>query len=122
MYTAARLFSRRWIPVLAIVAFACSTGRTPRNGDEGPKRTTIEVQNQGFNDMTVYVLVNNARTRLGIAPGNKTTVLTIPENLIMGTSLMRFVCQPLADNRTPVTEEVEVSPGDELVMIVNPGP
>jgi hypothetical protein len=119
--TLSRVITRRWILPIALVTVACSTGRVPSGEDDSPKRTTIEIQNQEFNDMTVYVLVNSQRTRLGIAPGNKTTVLTIPAYLILGTSVMRFVCEPLAGNTTPVTEQIDVSPGDQLVMIVNPG-
>jgi hypothetical protein len=117
----ARTIGRRWILALAIVSLACSTGRGPRKGDDGPLRTTIDVQNQGFNDMTVYVLREGVRTRLGIAPGNKTTVFTIPDYLLGGTTFLRFVADPIGGNRTPVTEEVDVNPGDELVMIINPG-
>lgn len=111
----------RYLPLaLALGSLACSTGRAARADDE-PVRTTIEVQNQGFNDMTVYALREGARTRLGIAPGNATTVLTIPPSLLSGTTFLRFVADPIGGNRTPVTEEVDVSPGDQLVMIINPG-
>jgi hypothetical protein len=107
--------------VLAITSIGCRTGNASRKTNEGRVRTTIDVQNQDFNDMTVYVIVNGARTRLGIAPGSKTTVLTIPEYLLTGTSFVRFVCDPIGGNRTPVTEEVDVTPGDQLVMVINPG-
>jgi hypothetical protein len=106
---------------LAITSMGCRTGNASRKTGDVPVQTTIDVQNQDFNDMTVYVIVNGARTRLGIAPGNKTTVLTIPEYLITGTSFVRFVCDPIGGNRTPVTEEVDVTPGDQLVMVINPG-
>lgn len=106
---------------LAITSLGCHAGGPPRNADDAPKRTTIDVQNQGFNDMTVYVIAGGARTRLGIAPGNKTTTLTIPAYLVSTTTFLRFVCDPIGGNRTPVTEEIDVSPGDQLVMIVNPG-
>jgi hypothetical protein len=116
-----RMLGARLILALALISLGCSTGRARRTGIEEPKRTTIEVQNQGFNDMTVYAIINGSRTRLGTAPGNKSTVLTVPEYLINGTTFMRFVADPIGGNRTPVTEEIDVSPGDELVMIINPG-
>jgi hypothetical protein len=112
--------ARRLVLALALGALACSTGRASR-GDDEPVKTTIDVQNQGFNDMTVYALREGVRTRLGIAPGNTTTVLTIPPALLSGTTFLRFVADPIGGNRTPVTEEVDVSPGDQLVMIINPG-
>ena len=61
------------------------------------------------------------RSRIGIAPGNKITTLTIPGYLIIGTSYLRFIASPLAGNRSPVSEEINVSPGDQLVMIINQG-
>jgi hypothetical protein len=128
MQAAARLAGRSpgtivrcLILALAITSLGCRTGSAAHTIDDGPARTTIDVQNEGFNDMTVYVLVNGSRTRLGIAPGNKTTELTIPGYLLAGTTFMRFVCDPIGGNRTPVTEEVDVSPGDQLVMIIHPG-
>jgi hypothetical protein len=98
----------------------CRTSGTPAKADSGPATTTIDVQNNDFNDMTVYVVVNGQRTRLGIAPGLKTTVLTIPRYLVSGTSTLRFVGDPIGGNRTPVSEEIDVSPGDQLVMVINP--
>jgi hypothetical protein len=106
---------------LAIGILGCHASGSPRNGADAPQPTTIDVQNEGFNDMDVYVVVSGARTRLGFAPGNKTTTLTIPAYIVSTTTYLRFVCDPIGGNRTPVTEEIDVSPGDQLVMIVNPG-
>jgi hypothetical protein len=103
------------------LTLGCRTGGGAAGGGEARATTTIDIQNQDFNDMTVYVLVNGQRTRLGIAPGLKTTVLTIPPYLLSGASTLRFVCDPIGGNRTPVSEEIGVSPGDQLVMVVNPG-
>ena len=106
---------------LAMALPGCHAPGPPRNEDEAPKVTTIDVQNQGFNDMTIYAIVGGARTRLGIAPGNRTTTLTIPAYLVSVTTFLRFVADPIGGNRTPVTEEMDVSPGDQIVMIINPG-
>jgi hypothetical protein len=103
------------------VAAGCRSGGASAQSEGRPTTTTIDIQNEDFNDMTVYVLVNGQRTRLGIAYGNKTTVLTIAPYLINGTSYLRFVANPLAGNRTPVSEEIDVSTGDQLVMVINPG-
>jgi hypothetical protein len=113
--------ARGLVLALAIASLGCRTGHAARNADDESVRTTIEVQNEDFNDMTVYVLVNGSRTRLGIAPGNKNTVLTIPAYLLNGVPLMRFVANPIGGNRTPVSEEVDVNPGDQLEMVIRPG-
>jgi hypothetical protein len=106
---------------LAVLLSACRSNRVPRNGDERSMRTTISVENQDFYDMTVYAVVNSQRNRLGVAPGNHTTELTIPSYLINGVAQLRFVCDPIGGGRTPVTEEINVNPGDQLVMIITPG-
>lgn len=116
--------SLRRIGMCVLLALAstlgCRTGGAPSNADSGPATTTIDVQNNDFNDMRVYVVVNGQRTRLGIAPGLKTTVLTIPPYLISAGSTLRFVGDPIGGHRTPVSEEIVVSPGDQLVMVINP--
>jgi hypothetical protein len=119
--------SARWITAfclclgIASIAASCRTGGARKASGEADRVTTIEVDNQGFNDMTIYVINGGARTRLGIAPGNRKTTLTIPGYLVSTTTFMRFFADPIGGNRTPVTEEIDVSPGDQLVMIINPG-
>lgn len=106
---------------VAALLFACHRNAVPRPGDDRPARTTITVENQDFYDMTVYAVVNGQRNRLGIAPGNHTTELTVPGYLVNGVAQLRFVCDPIGGGRTPVSEEITVNPGDQLVMIINPG-
>lgn len=106
---------------IACIAASCRTGGARHSSGDANLVTTIEVDNQGFNDMTVYVVNGGARTRLGTASGNRKTVLTIPAYLVSVTTFMRFLADPIGGNRMPVTEEIDVSPGDQLVMIINPG-
>ena len=61
---------RRFIPCLVLaLALGCRSGGASPSSEGANTTTTIDIENQDFNDMTVYVLVNGARTRLGIAPG-----------------------------------------------------
>lgn len=114
---------RGWWFALALVALlsACHRNAVPREGDDGPATTTISVENHDFYDMTVYAVANGQRVRLGIAPGNRTTELTVPGYLVNGVAQLRFLCDPIGGGRTPVSEQINVSPGDQLVMIINPG-
>ena len=117
-----RNFGRFALPLLASLALiaGCATSGAPKSANPDAA-TTIDIQNQDFNDMTIYALVNGQRIRIGIAPGNKTTVLTIPRYLINGTSYLRFLADPIGGHRSPVSEEIDVSSGDQLVMVINPG-
>lgn len=112
---------RQLIPCLLLaLSLGCRSGGASPKAEDANATTTIDIENHDFNDMTVYVLVNGARTRLGIAPGLKTTVLTIPRYLINGTTYLRFFADPIGGTRTPVSEEIDVSTGDALVMVINP--
>jgi hypothetical protein len=105
---------------LAATFSACRTAS--RAIDNDPRaETTVSVENQNFFDMTVYVLQNGRRIRLGIAPGHSTTVLTLPDYLVMAGSELQFLCDPIGTTRTPVSERITVFPGDQLVLIVNTG-
>ncbi len=110
----------RWLrlfPLLLVVA--CSTGGAGEEApapDRGP--ATLRVENHNFLDMTVYV-VNGGRQRLGVAPGNETTSLTIPDRLIRGGAApLRFLCDPTGGEGLPVTEDIVVQPGDTVEMVI----
>jgi hypothetical protein len=102
---------------------ACASRQQPeQEGDVDPQtvRTTVRVQNQAFNDMTIYVLRGAERVRLGIATGNATTTLEIPRNIITGVTGLRFLADPIGGTRTPVSEEITVSPGDQVTLTIPP--
>lgn len=109
---------------VAVVPTACTHNRkpdpnAPAEPEVGP--TTVRVQNQGFADVTVYVYRGGARVRLGIVTGNSTAVLTIPKTMVQPATQLRFIAAPIAGQRQPISEEITVSPGDEVGLIIPPG-
>jgi hypothetical protein len=82
------------------------------------QRTVLKVDNQAFLDMTIYVLNGPQRVRLGIAGGKSVTSLTIPSYLIHGIAPLRFLADPIGGNRTPVSDEIVVQPGDEVTLTI----
>jgi len=101
----------------ALVLTACGGARSPASDQP---QTTLRVENQGFLDMTIYLLVGSQRVRLGIATGNSTTVMRIPSQYVFGATSLRFLADPIGGNRTPVSESITVSPGDEVGLIIPP--
>lgn len=98
---------------------ACARGG--RSAAVAPEaRTTVRVRNQGFLDMNVYVIRGGARYRLGTATGNSTSVFTIPASIVQPLTPLRFLADPIGGNRTPVSEEITVSPGDEVGLLIPP--
>jgi predicted small lipoprotein YifL len=107
------------LAVLSLLMVVASCGTQRRGGPAVPQeRTTVRVQNQNFLDMTIYVLRNSQRVRLGTVGGVSTQVLTIPSNLIFGATPLRFQADPVGATRTPTSFEITVSPGDQVQLII----
>lgn len=107
--------------VLCLSVFACSH-RTKQSSQGGPPpKTTVTVDNQSFLDMTVYVLSGGQRIRLGQATGSAKSKFTIPAYLIgYGIQPLRFVADPIGGSRLPVSEEINVQAGDEVILTIPP--
>lgn len=85
---------------------------------EAPQRTTLEVDNRGFADMTVYVIDGGQRVRLGVAPGNAKTELAMPAHLVTSSRSLRFLADPIGSSRQAVSQEIYVQPGDRVVLMI----
>lgn len=103
------------------MASACSTNKNPDETAEPVPPTVLRVENQAFLDMNVYVYRSTQRIRLGTATGNSVTRLTIPANLIFGATPLRFQADPIGGNRSPISSEITVTPGDEVILTIPPG-
>jgi hypothetical protein len=104
---------------LLILSSACGGSRSstqpPRQEDA---KTFLIVDNRGPVDMTVYVLRGAQRYRLGICPGTSTRRFQIPGSLVFGATPLRFLADPIGSNRTPVSNEIPVRPGDEVRLLI----
>ena len=105
------------IAVLALGTASCS-GRSVQDTAEPTGQTTLVVENHSTLQVTVYVLRNSQRVRLGIASGLTTTRLRIPDNILFGPTPLRFELDPLASRQTPMTEEITVVPGETVTLRV----
>ncbi len=91
-----------------------------RNAAAPQEATTLRVRNQSFLDHNIYLLTGGARSRLGTVTGNSTAVLRIPASFVQPGALLRFVADPIGSNVTPVSDQIAVSPGDEVQLIIPP--
>jgi len=92
-----------------------------KNAPEPIARTTVKVVNQGFLDRNIYVMRGSERVRLGTVSGNSTQVLTIPSSIVQSLMSLRFVADPIGGRTPAATEEITVSPGDQVVLTIPPG-
>jgi hypothetical protein len=81
---------------------------------------TLQVQNNGFADMTIYVLRGSQRIRLGLSTGNSTQLFRIPADVITGAGTLRFLADPVGGRRAPVSDEISVRPGDTVTLMIPP--
>lgn len=113
-----RFMLRSFTVLLAVALLACAGHRNkPRVPDEP---TYLTVQNQSFSDMNIYALRSTQRIRLGMVTGNSTKQLTIPAFLIFGATPLRFLADPIGSQRTPISHEITVQPGDNIELIIPP--
>lgn len=109
-----------FLPLLAL-AVTLSGCASLRSGTASTApTTTLHVENQGFLDMTVYVMRSAERVRLGLAPGGVTTSFVIPPDLPSLGQPLRFVADPVGSARASVSDEITVQAGDQVTMVIPP--
>jgi len=91
-----------------------------RNAATPQEPASLRVRNQSFLDHNVYVLQGGSRARLGTVTGNSTRVLRIPPAFVQPGALLRFLADPIGSNATPVSDQILVSPGDEVQLTIPP--
>jgi hypothetical protein len=108
--------------VVALLLLGITACSGFKRGSASPQNepTILQVDNQGFLDMTVYAIRNSQRVRLGSATGNSKTNLTIPSDIVFGLTPLRFIADPIGGNRASVSQEITVAPGDTVVMTIPP--
>jgi hypothetical protein len=102
------------------LATACSRNNPADDAAEPVPKTYLKVENQAFLDMNVYVYRSSQRIRLGTVNGNSTMRMVIPANLLFGSTPLRFQADPIGGNRQSISQEISVSPGDEVVLTIPP--
>jgi hypothetical protein len=119
----ARMWGARrgaWMVAMAglLLSSGCFSNSPPDPDAEPTPATYLKVENQAFNDMTIYVLRGAQRLRLGIATGTSTTKLRIPDTILFGPTSLAFYADPIGGSRTPLTQEITVAPGDEITLTI----
>lgn len=121
-----RSIARRVLPtllvalVVTIPVAACSRARA---GDQAPMpdvAATLRVENRAFADMVIYLVSDaGARQRLGMVTGNSTARFTLPSSAASFGNV-RFLADPIGSRRAPISEEIAIHPGDEVVLEIPP--
>ena len=112
------LVSRRYFLVSAVALLsACISSQGPQQPEVA---TALKVDNQSSADMTIYAVRSGQRIRLGLATGLKVSTFTIPASLIFGATPLKFIADPIGASRLPISDEISVSPGDVVTLMIPP--
>lgn len=121
LHSAGSPMTKRSIGLAFFLAIAACSTVPPGSGvADQDARTAVQVENRGFQDMTVYAVRSSQRIRLGIVPGHSTKVFDVPRALLGGLTPLRFIADPIGTTRASVSEEITVAPGDTVVMTIPP--
>ena len=90
------------------------------NGEKRGGPTTVLVDNQNLNEMTIYAYQGTHRIRLGRAKASGTTSLKIPTSIVSGVVQMRFYAEPMVTGgqRAFMSEAIPVQPGDQVDFLI----
>ena len=101
-------------PAPGTVDLNSSGGRT------GSDKTTVVVDNQNLNEMTIYAYQGTQRMRLGRVRATATTELKIPTSLVSGLVQLRFYAEPMVTGgqRSYISEMIPVRPGDQVDFLI----
>jgi hypothetical protein len=108
---------------LLVLSSACAAHHsTPASGPE-PSSAEIPVQidNQNFNDMEIYVVRNGSRWLIGRASGLSKTTLLI-KNAIQGDGRVRLLADPIGGVRPITTPTLVVPPGQRIFWTIGSDP
>lgn len=111
----------RWLlgAGLAVSLSACAHHVPPASNGPQPD-TYVYVDNQGFTDMDIYAISGGQRIRLGTAVGVRKSKFKLPDYLVGGMQQVRFLARPIAGNRSPVSEQITIQPGEDVTLIIPP--
>ncbi len=101
------------------LASACMRNMPEETAEPVPP-TYVRVENRAFLDMNVYLYRSAQRMRLGTTNGNSTARYIIPASMMFGPTPLRFQADPIGGNRQPISQEITVAPGDEVVLVIPP--
>lgn len=106
-------------PVASVASVASVDSLRPAVRAAAP-RTVVEVDNRNFNDANVWAVQGVHTVRLGTVTGLSTGTLVLPADMIATALPIRFVVRPLASRRSMLSDEILVSQGDTIGLVVSP--
>ena len=92
-----------------------------RGSRSAPPDTVLDVRNNGFADVVMYIVVGGADPyRLGLVPGNSSGSLRVRASML-GTGVLQLLARPIAQRQYSLPA-VSVSAGDHVRVTLENSP
>ena len=104
------------IVVIGLTASGCSLFKDTANTDA--PRTTLEVVNNNFYDVSMFIIRSNQRIRIGFVQSNTTQILEIPAYVASAGGMVFFHADPVGGGRSPFSEERYVEEGRQTRIVI----
>jgi hypothetical protein len=114
----------RFFSVLAVVLLVLAVGACSMGGGEGsadaPSRpaTTVEVQNNNWMDMVIYVVRSGMRVRLGMVTTMNRASFRVPNFVAGASTSVRLEAHPIGSNQRFVAPAVQAWPGQTIDLTI----
>lgn len=99
---------------LSVALGGCASKQSTTTTNEAREPTTLVVKNDSYLDHNIFLLQGSQRIRIGTARGLASSRFTIPPQYIFGVTSLQFLADPIGGSVTPVSERINVVPGDEI--------
>jgi len=114
---------------LTALALGCDSGRvtpsepTPQPASEQEVKapsgeTVVQIDNQNFNDMNIYLLDDGNRVFLGAVNGLSTGTLAIPRAAGSSSFRVRLLADPIGSSIPITTPSLSVGPGQTVYWTI----
>lgn len=104
------------VVLLVALASGCAAVRGGDDEQPSPRETdvTVEVVNQNWQDMHVYVLASGQRRSLGMVTSQNSEVFELPRSALASDRDIVFIADPIGSVVAFVSDPVLVQPGDQV--------
>lgn len=110
--------------LVLFAAFAIGCARSGKAGVDAPtieflSDVPVEVENRNFLDLTVYLLQQGNRQRLGTITGSSTGTLLIPKKFLRGyAGDLRFMGDRVGSAEAIVSDAINIRPGEHVHWVI----
>ena len=112
------------ILAILVLTFGCFFGGKGKDSADTPEPTSdvpVQIVNHHWLDITIYVIHDGQRTRLGVAGGSAETRLELPSHLLGVGRDIQLYADPIGSLEDAITEIIVVQPGQYIEWLLESG-